>query len=162
MVSVQIAHEETPNIGKKRWSIPEHLFSDKFLTKAIKESGVKALEKISGLDGTRTQEHNPQTIWASFKSEITEVAKAREKAIVPKIIQQQRQLEDALNRIKNSDDSLEEDKIFKAAEITTKIHDLKLKGTRRFAITRLQIARSTMRQCLVNGSKLIKKGSVEI
>jgi hypothetical protein len=35
IVSVQIAHEKTPNIGKKQWSIPKHLFSDKFFTKAI-------------------------------------------------------------------------------------------------------------------------------
>ncbi|KAJ7161824.1 Endonuclease/exonuclease/phosphatase [Mycena crocata] len=91
MVSVQIAHESAPNIGKKRWSMPKNLFKDKILTKAIKESGIAALDKISNLTGPRSTENNAQTIWASFKIEITQVAKAREKTIVPRIIQQQRQ-----------------------------------------------------------------------
>ncbi|KAJ7231631.1 Endonuclease/exonuclease/phosphatase [Mycena rebaudengoi] len=75
----------------KRWSIPKHLIADKILAKSIKESGIEALKKISQLNNNvRFTGHNVQTIRASFKSEITQVAKGREKAIVPKIIQQQR------------------------------------------------------------------------
>ncbi|KAJ7601953.1 Endonuclease/exonuclease/phosphatase, partial [Mycena polygramma] len=127
MVSVQIAHEDAPSIGKKRWSIPVHLLSDKILAKSIRESGEKALKTISDLNGMRTHDVNPQTIWANFKSEITEVAKAREKAIVPKIIQQQRKLEAALKRVTNSTSTEEKDKIPEAVEITAKIHALEIK-----------------------------------
>ncbi|KAJ7616192.1 hypothetical protein DFH06DRAFT_1013136, partial [Mycena polygramma] len=127
MVSVQIAHEDAPTIGKKRWSIPVHLLSDKILAKSIRESGEKALKSTSDLNGMQTHDVNPQTIWANFKSEITDVAKARDKAIVPKIIQQQRKLEAALKRVTNSNSTVERDKIPEAVEITAKIHELEIK-----------------------------------
>jgi len=39
IVSVMIAHENAPKIGKGRWSIPNHITKDKVLRKQVREEG---------------------------------------------------------------------------------------------------------------------------
>ncbi|KAJ7269119.1 hypothetical protein C8J57DRAFT_1227858 [Mycena rebaudengoi] len=132
------------------------------MAKSIKGSGIEALKKISQLNNNvRFTGHNVQTIWASFKSEITQVAKAREKAIVPKIIQQQRKLQDAQHRVTNSNTTLEKEKAARAAEITQKIQDLELKRHSKVRSNVATTVKSIMRHYLVNGSKEMKKGNQE-
>ncbi|KAF8895866.1 Endonuclease/exonuclease/phosphatase, partial [Gymnopilus junonius] len=88
MVSVKITDDNTPEIGQGRWSIPIHLIKDKPLQTYIQERGKEIEEKISRCINQRTNDQNPQVIYAAFKKDIKDMARRREKAIVPKIIQQ--------------------------------------------------------------------------
>ncbi|KAJ7429203.1 hypothetical protein B0H11DRAFT_1945615 [Mycena galericulata] len=74
--------------------------------------------------GPRTEENNPQTIYAKFKRDALEMARKREKMAVPKIVLKQRNLEQALDRVNNDENTPEEEKIRAAGEITEKLTNL--------------------------------------
>ncbi|KAJ7133771.1 Endonuclease/exonuclease/phosphatase, partial [Mycena crocata] len=123
MVSVQVASENAPNVGKGRWAIPQHIIKDKTLTQYIKDRGLDAKSKLDTM-GERTEEYNPQTIYTKFKREVLEMARHREKIAVPKIILKQRNLESTLERINNDENTPEDEKIQAAAEINVKLANL--------------------------------------
>jgi hypothetical protein len=123
MISVQVASENAPDVGKGRWSIPKNIIKDRTLAKYIHEQGMNALSELETL-GVRTEENNSQTVYAKFKRKILEMARHREKIAVPKMELKKRNLENALERV-NNDGSLQDDEKIKAsAEITTKIANL--------------------------------------
>ncbi|KAJ6544098.1 hypothetical protein B0H19DRAFT_1076262 [Mycena capillaripes] len=74
--------------------------------------------------GLRTEENNPQVIYARFKRDVLEMARYREKIAVPKSVLKQRNLENTLDRIANDEKVLEEEKVRATAEITQKITNL--------------------------------------
>ncbi|KAJ6594783.1 hypothetical protein B0H19DRAFT_854250, partial [Mycena capillaripes] len=71
-----------------------------------------------------TQEHNVQTIYASFKRDVLDMARNREKLAVPKIVLKKRNLEAALERITNDEKITEDEKAKAAAEIDKKLTNL--------------------------------------
>ncbi|KAF5376294.1 hypothetical protein D9615_008538 [Tricholomella constricta] len=124
LVSVQVAHQNAPWIGKGRWSIPAHILKDKIFIKTMKSEGRKAIVEAGRLKDTRTAESNPQTVYAAFKSKIMQTARQRDKAIIPKIEKQLREFQDALSRV-HEDESLDEDeKAIAAADIESKTRSL--------------------------------------
>lgn len=94
MVSVKIAHEEAPQLGRGRWTLKEHILKDKRFRSFVNEEGCKALDALKRL--TRTSEHNPQTIYHAWKSAVLGMAKMRDKMIVPKYEKEIKVLETAL------------------------------------------------------------------
>ena len=127
MVSVKIVNEDSPTIGKGRWSIPKHLLKDKILCEFIQESGIEAKAKLDRLNGTRTEEKNPQKIFAAFKRSVTETARIRDRAIVPKILQDLRKCEEELERINNDTERPENERIAESSRITEKVVELERK-----------------------------------
>ena len=75
MVSVKIAPKDAPHIGKGRWTWPVTAMNDWKLLADIEELGKKLQENIANLNGPRLTTHNPQTLWETFKQDITERAK---------------------------------------------------------------------------------------
>ena len=127
MVSVKIVNEASPTIGKGRWSIPKHLLKDKILNEFIIESGKEAKTKLDRLNGTRTEEQNPQKIFATFKRRVMETARQRDRAVVPKILQELRKCEDELERINNDNEKPESEKVLESSKVTLKITELERK-----------------------------------
>ncbi|KAK0497128.1 hypothetical protein EDD18DRAFT_1309019 [Armillaria luteobubalina] len=73
VVSVRIIHAQAPYVGKGRWTMPFHLLSN---NKAIKEveNIVKTMAKtMREAKDQRTEEWNPQTVFAKGKRDIVQV-----------------------------------------------------------------------------------------
>ena len=127
MVSVKIVNEASPKIGKGRWSIPKHLLKDKILSDFVMKSGIEAKAELDRLNGTRTEEQNPQRILDAFKKKIIEAARLRDRAIVPKILQELRKCEEELGRINNDVNKPEGEKVLESSKITQRITELERK-----------------------------------
>ena len=126
MVSVQIVDENAPNTGPGRWSIPAHLIRDGPLLKYIKERGIEAQQKVDESKHHRTVDFNPQTIYAKFKRDVLDMARKRERAIVPKLIQEIRTCECELENLNNNMEITEE-KVTESEILTQKLTKLKRK-----------------------------------
>ncbi|KAF5375493.1 hypothetical protein D9615_009178 [Tricholomella constricta] len=124
MVSVQVAHRNAPWVGKGRWSIPNHVLKDKLFRATVRKEGLKTVEDLEQIQHTRTHEKNPQTVFANFKAEMMQLARQRDKAIIPKIDRQLRELQDALDRVNNDTTSEDDDRRVASAEIEAKIRAL--------------------------------------
>ncbi|KAI0653752.1 Endonuclease/exonuclease/phosphatase, partial [Cubamyces menziesii] len=81
---VEIADRDAPYVGKGRWIMPLHLLRDEEMILSMKELAKKMTEEIGALT-ERTPDHNPQTIYKSFKRELMLVARRRAKAKVPRM-----------------------------------------------------------------------------
>lgn len=82
MVSVQIAHEEAPLIGKGRWACPDFVLKDRQLSIKVKELGLSAQQEIDAIRRAgRTQDVNPQRTYHKFITEAMNLAKERERII---------------------------------------------------------------------------------
>jgi exonuclease III len=127
MISVRIFNEASPMMGKGRWSIPKRLLSDKILNEFIMESGIEAKKKLDRLNGARSEDQNPQKILAAFKWGIMGAARKRDRAIVPKILQELRKNEEELERINNDGNTPECEKILESSKVTQKITELERK-----------------------------------
>ncbi|KAF8178318.1 Endonuclease/exonuclease/phosphatase, partial [Mycena galopus ATCC 62051] len=123
MVSVQVASENAPDVAKGRWAIPKNLVRDRTLAKFINERGRDAISQADTM-GPRTEEHNVQTIYASFKRESLEMARHREKSAVPKIELKLRELEVTLGKAENDTGMPEDDRAKAVTEISAKIANL--------------------------------------
>lgn len=114
LASVKVAHEEAPQIGKGRWTMKEHVIRDKRFRTFVNEEGCRALELLKLRN--RTSEHNPQTIYSTWKSAIIEMAKKRDKMIVPKCERDIKTLESELNRAQSDNNTDEQEKCEKSGE----------------------------------------------
>ncbi|KAG0699323.1 hypothetical protein DFH29DRAFT_983581 [Suillus ampliporus] len=76
IVHVRFAPPGVLHIGKGRWTWPLSTLSDKTLLEKIKKLGITLQNEIgrSNTADTRTNAKNPQTLWESFKTNITEEA----------------------------------------------------------------------------------------
>ncbi len=127
MVSVQIVDEDAPSTGSGRWSIPAHLIKDGPLLRYIKERGKEAQQKIDENQDHRTVDVNPQTVYAKFKRDVLDMARKRERAIVPKLIQEIRKCEHELDNINNNITASAEEKVVESEALTQKLTGLKRK-----------------------------------
>ncbi|KAG2037248.1 hypothetical protein BDR03DRAFT_934118 [Suillus americanus] len=75
IVLVRFAPPGLPHIGQGRWTWPLGILSDCNLIKKIEERGIKLQEEIElrNTPETRTPSDNPQTLWETFKTQISEI-----------------------------------------------------------------------------------------
>ncbi|EIW60975.1 DNase I-like protein, partial [Trametes versicolor FP-101664 SS1] len=95
LVSVQLTMESAPIVGKGRPSFALALLKDKKLAKQMKASGIEAIKKLGELEakGIRNDENNAQIILYDLKTALLELARAREKEKIPKLLAQAKTLE---------------------------------------------------------------------
>ena len=75
LVTVKFAPKNAPYIGKGRWTWPLNVLGDKKIMEQVEKKGIKLqedLETIRTSPNERTATNNPQLMWKTFKSEITE------------------------------------------------------------------------------------------
>ncbi|KAK0471007.1 Endonuclease/exonuclease/phosphatase [Armillaria novae-zelandiae] len=79
MVSVQIAHEEAPIIGKGRWACPDYILKDEKLAEQLKNLGIEAQEETARIKSLgRSNTANPQITYQKFITEAMHLARERE------------------------------------------------------------------------------------
>ncbi|KAG0694783.1 Endonuclease/exonuclease/phosphatase [Suillus ampliporus] len=95
IIYVRFAPPGVPHIGKGRWTWPLSTLSDKTLLEKIEKLGITLQNEIesSNTADTRTNTKNPQTLWESFKNEITAEAQHMAKTHLAKINQKIKQLQ---------------------------------------------------------------------
>ncbi len=132
-----LTNRDKPYIGRGRWRMHNMLLMDNEFCKQLKEKGMRFQDALNTL-GTRTASRNPQTLYASFKEDIRNIAKARAKERVPKIerkIVAMRKDMKELNRVATEcGDNAEA--ACKAALLQTEIAELEMKrfGSKRAAV----------------------------
>ncbi|KAI9064919.1 DNase I-like protein [Trametes sanguinea] len=108
LVSVQITNRREPFIGKGRWSMPTHLINDEVVKKAMKELGARLCRDIAAIR-ERTDNCNPQKVYARFKEDLTKSIRDRAKCKIPKIKRKIDRLREALELVLNETSDNAED-----------------------------------------------------
>ena len=124
MVSVRLACEDSPLIGKGRWTIPDHVVKDKKLAKNMKTRGQDALAKLEALAGSRTAEVNPQKILYEFKTSVLKEARQRQKDITVSMTRQTSSLQSRRDRLINDETVDTEEKKIQLAHLTEALMSL--------------------------------------
>ncbi|KAI9056760.1 DNase I-like protein, partial [Trametes sanguinea] len=131
LVTVQLSMAESPIVGKGRPVFSLHLIKDKKLSKQIQARGIQAQKALEALEanGQRTEEHNPQTILSTLKSDWLDMARKREKDTVPKLIQEVKDLQKERLNIQNDLSRSDSERADIAAKLTKQITNLEIRRT---------------------------------
>ncbi|TFK80514.1 DNase I-like protein, partial [Polyporus arcularius HHB13444] len=127
LVLVQLTPDNAPVIGPGRPLFPVHLLKDRKLARQIKERGIQALRELDALGdaGDPTGRMNPQRLLEDFKTAAMKLAREREKEIVPRLLAEIREREQALKRVKANRNMQEEKRLAEAEALTKQIRELK-------------------------------------
>ncbi|OSD02735.1 DNase I-like protein, partial [Trametes coccinea BRFM310] len=110
LVSVCMTTPRSPEVGRGRSLFPLQLLGNKALKKEMKECGVRAMQELSKIrEQGRTVGSNPQIVLHILKTEWMELARKREKAMMPKLVGEIEGLEKELRRRKNAESPNEEE-----------------------------------------------------
>jgi Reverse transcriptase (RNA-dependent DNA polymerase) len=77
LVSVRFAPKDAPHIGKGQWYWPVNALKDISLLREVERKGISLQEDLrKTIEEGRQDALNPQTLWETFKTDITKLAKA--------------------------------------------------------------------------------------
>ncbi|KAK0459911.1 Endonuclease/exonuclease/phosphatase [Armillaria novae-zelandiae] len=130
IVSVQVTCEEAPETGRGRWTIPQVVLMDKkFMNYAISELQKTAEEmlEINKRPQIRTEEHNAQTLFETYKTRVREEARKHQKAIVPRIDKEIKRLKTEQGNIVNDNNQNDNEKMRESGIILERIRELNQK-----------------------------------
>ncbi|EED81144.1 predicted protein [Postia placenta Mad-698-R] len=85
MVTTTIIDQETPYIGKGRWTMPLFLLGCHSFIDEITEKGIELEQNIKKCEHSRTNETNLQTLFKAFKNEIMQIAKVKARTMTCKL-----------------------------------------------------------------------------
>ncbi|KAJ7821067.1 Endonuclease/exonuclease/phosphatase [Mycena leptocephala] len=85
LVSMRFSDPEMPFIGKGRWVMPLYLLKDKKVMSQVYDLGKLAEFRLEVATNNRTETENPQTIFKSFKDDITLAFRERAKILSSKM-----------------------------------------------------------------------------
>ncbi|KAI0703851.1 hypothetical protein C8T65DRAFT_741201 [Cerioporus squamosus] len=127
LILVQLTSENAPIVGSGRPLFPLQLLRDRKLTKAIKMRGVAAMLELDALEesGIRSEVSNSQRILYRFKTDVTKLARYREREVVPRLLAEISDCEKALKELKANRVLAEDAKVAEAAALTKQICQLK-------------------------------------
>ncbi|KAI0745333.1 Endonuclease/exonuclease/phosphatase, partial [Earliella scabrosa] len=88
MVVVKLTSQSATMTGKGRPVFPMSIAKNKSLVKQMKERGLAAAAEIERMAdaGQRSEDQNPQTVLQTLKSDWMQMARKKEKQIVPKLL----------------------------------------------------------------------------
>lgn len=84
LASVQLSNQNSPFLGKGRWSLNLAVLRNKQLATKLR-SAVATLHAALGEGHLRSGDKNPQTFYAAFKAEVRDVLREGSKKILPNI-----------------------------------------------------------------------------
>ena len=127
LVSMEFMNPGAPFIGKGRWSVPLYLIKHRKIIQLIEELGIRLEEDMDNATGDlRTPENNPQSLFASFKVQLTRKIREFSRTETPKMDHRISSLKKDLRSILNSsEDSIIEIQT-KAAYVEERIKQLEL------------------------------------
>ncbi|KAL7280530.1 hypothetical protein ACG7TL_005462 [Trametes sanguinea] len=101
MVMVEASAPDTPVVGKGRPVFPTYLLKDAKLKAQMKASSKRAADRVKDIEKRgRTKEDNAQKVLVEMKREWLDLARAREKAVVPRLLKEIRTREEELEAAK--------------------------------------------------------------
>ncbi|KAL1657834.1 Endonuclease/exonuclease/phosphatase, partial [Schizophyllum commune] len=124
MVGYVLTDPQLPHIGKGRWAMPTYLVEDKALDKTINDRGRKILEDIRSSEQTRTEAHNPQTIWQEGKDDIARICREHAKKNVPRLDKAIREAEAKLADIENDETITDDTRSISAVLVRQELDNL--------------------------------------
>ncbi|KAI0357400.1 DNase I-like protein, partial [Trametes cingulata] len=141
MVTVAVANQHAPFVGKGRWTMPTHLLSDGEMVKTMRALGADLVREIEELE-ERSPEKNPQVVFGRFKEKLIASARMRAKVKVPLMDKKINKLREALQAILNpvgggNGKELTEEEVRTAALTQDRLAKLE---QRRFGRTRESVA----------------------
>jgi len=123
MVSAKLSNSDIPETRKGRWSIFTKIVKDAAFKKTVKITGKEAICKLDEYTPKRrTNQNNPQMIYADFKTTIMTEAQKREHTMTPKMARESHLLQEKLNKLHNGPQ--DEGTHIQAHEITKNITQL--------------------------------------
>ncbi len=126
MVSVQIAHEDAPLVGKGRWACPDSILKDCQLAIRVKELGLKAEKDISVIKQSgRYQTLNPQRTYHKFITAAMDLAREREHVIKSQARIQKSRLERAIDNTAKDSRLSEVEQSEKIAQLKSELRRIK-------------------------------------
>ncbi|KAH9886321.1 Endonuclease/exonuclease/phosphatase [Cubamyces lactineus] len=110
LVSIQLSTPNEPEAGTGRPVFPLSLLKHKNLAKKMKARGLEAEAELSRVEaaGGRSEECNPQTILCKLKTDWMKMAREYERATIPKLLKEIKDLEDRLKEVKSDTHSSEQ------------------------------------------------------
>ncbi|KAI0653671.1 Endonuclease/exonuclease/phosphatase, partial [Cubamyces menziesii] len=87
MVTASLYDNRAPFVGKGRWVMLKHLLTDDQLVGEMKRLAAAMATEMEALT-VRTEERNPQTIYAAFKSDLIRAVRTRAKEKIPRMQKQ--------------------------------------------------------------------------
>ncbi|KAK0478651.1 Endonuclease/exonuclease/phosphatase, partial [Armillaria luteobubalina] len=130
LVSVQITCDEAPETGQGRWSIPQAVLADKifmtYVTSELKKTAKEMMRITTGQE-TRTDEHNAQTLFETYKQQIIEKARKCRREIIPRINRDIETLEKEQKSIVSDTSRDDENKMRESGIIMERIQELNRK-----------------------------------
>lgn len=86
LVSMEFMNPGAPFIGKGRWSVSLYLIKHRKIIQLIEELGIKLEEDMDNVtEDLRTPENNPQSLFASFKVQLTKKIREFSQTETPKM-----------------------------------------------------------------------------
>ncbi|KZT25978.1 DNase I-like protein, partial [Neolentinus lepideus HHB14362 ss-1] len=102
LTTVRFTPTNAPHIGPGRWTWPLGLLHDPDLLCKVISLGIDLEERLTTQNMNRDVNCNPQLLWQKFKKNITDFAKAHAKVTFAKINRKITQLQNDLDRTRNS------------------------------------------------------------
>ncbi|KAK0443027.1 uncharacterized protein EV420DRAFT_1622935 [Desarmillaria tabescens] len=126
MVSVQIAHEEAPLIGKGRWACLDSILKDHQLAEGVKRLGINALDEITEIRRSgRTQSSNPQRVYQKFITAAMELARERERSVKVQSQLKRSQIEKEIENTPGNPDLSELEQSERLARLKSELRNIK-------------------------------------
>ncbi|EPQ53495.1 DNase I-like protein, partial [Gloeophyllum trabeum ATCC 11539] len=85
LIEVQFSPPSATFVGVGQWTWPLGLLNDPALLQQIHQRRCELLETLTLLSKNRSTDHNPQTAWKTFKSDIASLGKKHAKVVLAKI-----------------------------------------------------------------------------
>ncbi|RDX41541.1 DNase I-like protein [Lentinus brumalis] len=137
LVRCVFTNRDKPYIGRGRWRMHSMLLTDNEFSKQVKARGMRFQDELTAMR-ERSEQRNPQTLYASFKKDVRSIAMARAKERVPKI---ERKIEAMRKDMKEMNkkavaDGEDAEAACKAALLQSEIAELEMKrfGNKRAAV----------------------------
>ncbi|KAJ3853366.1 Endonuclease/exonuclease/phosphatase, partial [Lentinula lateritia] len=127
MVSVQITHEETPKIGKGRWSIQNRTLKNQNFKNFAKQQGMLVQAQLESMS-ERTDHENPQRILATYIQSIVKKAREIEKSNISTYQQEAARLQKRIQQIGMDTQIFESERATKLHELKTELRNMETKG----------------------------------
>ncbi|KAF6750631.1 hypothetical protein DFP72DRAFT_817506, partial [Ephemerocybe angulata] len=75
MITAYIATKDTPYIGKGRSTIGDFILEFKEVQEMFRKRTLKLMQDLEMSYETRSEEHNPQTLWKEYKTDLLSLAR---------------------------------------------------------------------------------------
>ncbi|KAI0708427.1 Endonuclease/exonuclease/phosphatase, partial [Earliella scabrosa] len=126
LVCVEVENVAAPFMGPGRWMIPPTLLEDTKFHEKMKELGSRLITDLNSI-ADRSEDVNPQRVYAKFKADLVAAARKRAKEKIPRLDRMIARLREDLRATLQGDGADGEDAKMSAAILQDRITSLEVK-----------------------------------